>query len=638
MKKILLLGGMLSAFFFASAQQRLVLYEEFSGENCGPCAAVNPGLWTLLSGGTNPSKIMLIKYQTPIPSGGPIYAQNTVDPGARRSYYGVNSAPNARMDGAMPPGPNAGHPVDLTQAHIDAAAAIASPFNITVTNTVVGTTLNTSVQVNAVAAYTGTNVKLRVALVESLHFATPPGTNGETDFHHVVRKMYSSADGQAIQNTWTAGQTQTYTTTGEIPAYVDRTNDLFVVVWIQNDADKKVAQAARSTNLPLAINDAASAAIAAPGMSGVLTCGVPATIAPKVTIKNTGSAALTTAKIYYRVGGGTGNWLSQDWAGNLAPNATEDVTMTTGDSATVGYLIVDDSVAMPNGQVDVNPANNKSASPVSIVENTNGQALPVTTDFENSPANWVPFGAPANMPLFIFTGNGKGYNGSNKFLMYQCYSVPNGQVGYNVLPYANIPAGAKALDFYVAHAQYNGSGGGDDKLEVVYSTNCGGTWTSVWSQAGAQLATAPATGSSFLPANNSQWAMRSVDMSAVPANAQVGFKATSAYGNNILVDNVTFRTGAPVLGIEELVTGGDVTVYPNPVNDQLNVSLNMVKAAKVSFTVVNLVGQQVGTTLVKDLSLGKNNTTIGTNNLAPGVYFLNIATEKGNTQQKFVKK
>ncbi len=638
MKKTLLLGGMLAAVLFANAQQRLVLYEEFSGENCGPCAATNPGLWTLLTAGTNPTKVMLIKYQTPIPSAGPLYYQNTTDVSARQTYYSVPFAPYARLDGDVSPGAtssaNAGHPGFLTQAHLDAATAIASPFNITVTNTVSGTTLNTTVNISAVSAYSGTSVKLRAALVETMIYATPPGTNGETDFHHVVRKMYPGPDGTAISNTWTAGQTASVPLSVTIPSYVDRTNELFVVVWIQNDADKKVAQTAKSSNLPLPLVDVASSAITVPGMSGNLTCGV-ANVAPKVTIKNTGTSPLTSAQIYYRAG--TGAWSVQPWTGTLAPNATQDVTITTPIPGAVGYVIVQDSVAMPNGAADINPANNNGATAISMVANTAGQALPISTDFESSPANWVPYAAVNNNPLAIFTVTDKGYDGSDKCLVYPCYSIAAGQMGYNVFPYGEIPAGAKALEFQQAYAPYTGQGGGDDKLEVVYSTNCGQSWTSLWSKAGAALATATGTTSSFVPSGNSQWVKREVDMSAIPAGAQIAFRATSQFGNNMFVDNVNFRTGS-ITGIEELVSGGDAVIYPNPVSNQVNVEMTMVKGAKVTFNIINVVGQQVGQPIVKNLTTGKNTTNISTSDLAPGIYFLNIATESGSLQQKFVKK
>jgi hypothetical protein len=644
MKKTLLLGGLLAATLFANAQQRLVLYEEFSGENCGPCAAVNPGLWTLLTAGTNPNKIMLIKYQTPIPSGGPIYAQNTTDVGARQNYYNVPFAPYARMDGAISPGsasPNEGHPGGLTQPLIDAATAIAAPFNITVTNTVTGTTLNSTINVTAVAGYTGSGVKLRAALVETLLFTAPPGTNGETDFHHVVRKMYPSADGQTIPNTWTNGQTGTYTFSGTIPSYVDRTHELFVVVWIQNDADKKVAQTAKSTNLPAVPLDAGIVS-ATPSK----VCG-SSTVDHKIKIKNTGTTTITQATLFYKIGSGAYQ-AAPNWSGSLPAGQTSaDITIGALNLPGGGGTITD-SIGTLNAAIDNNPANNAFKS--NALALATGAALPQSTGFEGAgiPTGYIVLDKNGNYvptPVFNaetwFTHTEAGIKGQANSA-YTCIApCPNMEVGKTsviTFPYTSAPAGTKAVDFYYSYAQRGTVTG--DKLELVYSTDCGQNWISVWNKTNADLAGGnPPTAANalFLPTAESNWKYASIDVSAINGNALVGFRATSGGGNLIFIDNIKFRTGTTT-AIEELVSGGNVNLYPNPVTEQVTVELNMVKSAKVSFQVVNMLGQQVGQDLVKDLNAGQTRTTLSTNDLAPGVYFLNIVTDKGNLQQKFVKK
>src|SRR3954468_20170729 len=66
MKKTSILFGLMAIGVFATAQTRMSLYEEFTGENCPPCAATNPGLNTLLA--ANATKVIPIKWQVPIPS------------------------------------------------------------------------------------------------------------------------------------------------------------------------------------------------------------------------------------------------------------------------------------------------------------------------------------------------------------------------------------------------------------------------------------------------------------------------------------------------------------------------------------------------------------------------------------------
>ncbi len=250
MKKLTFLLTLLMSVTLADAQQRLVLYEEFSGENCGPCAQANPGLWSLMNTGSNPDKILLLKYQVPIPSAGPIFKQNPQDANLRMSYYvagGFFDAPNGIMDGIGAPE----HPNKLTQTAIDAEAAIPSPFHIDLKSQFSSDkdSIYVTVNITAVSNYEPASgqIKLRAALVETLHFTTPPGTNGETDFHNVVRKLYPNPFGLAIGNSWASGKKQTFTIAGPVPTYVDINNQIFVAVWIQNETDKLVAQAARTS-------------------------------------------------------------------------------------------------------------------------------------------------------------------------------------------------------------------------------------------------------------------------------------------------------------------------------------------------------------------------------------------------------
>ncbi len=223
------------------AQQKLVLYEEFTGENCPPCAKVNPGLWALLS--ENSDKILLVKYQSPIPYQGPLYMQNKEDVKNRLSYYGVDAAPYGQMDGL--PSPGDGLPSLLTSAHIAAAAALPVYLDLNGSVQIIsGDSISISIRVNALQHYSGKALKLRIALLETLEYPTPPGTNGETIFHNVMRKMYPEPDGLAIENNWFNGQSQELNIRGKIPNYVNQNKGITVAAWIQDDSNKSVIQAA----------------------------------------------------------------------------------------------------------------------------------------------------------------------------------------------------------------------------------------------------------------------------------------------------------------------------------------------------------------------------------------------------------
>ena len=100
-------------------------------------------------------------------------------------------------------------------------------------------------------------------------------------------------------------------------------------------------------------------------------------------------------------------------------------------------------------------------------------------------------------------------------------------------------------------------------------------------------------------------------------------------GSNNLYQGFTFNLSEvfPEAGVSvpEISHNTNMTIYPNPAKDRLNVTLN--QAAEI--VVYNIMGQVVAT---KDGKAGEN--TIELSNLSNGVYFVNAGT---NTQKFIVK-
>jgi hypothetical protein len=432
------------------------------------------------------------------------------------------------------------------------------------------------------------------------------------------------------------GQTQTFNISGTIPAYVSGENPRLFIAWIQNDDNKEVLQAAKTATLPPAANAVASEGIS---VANKIQCGSSATFTPTVTIKNTGSATLTSAAIYVKTGNGAYG-AAQNWTGSLAPGATTTHTLQPIAISDLGAYSITDSVAMPNGQADAFAGNNVTSTGVYLL-NGDEKPMPQANDFETAKPEWI--GLPGNGGIPFFEAavsnflttqvNGSGYNGSAKAIIFPCYSIASGATGFYALPKTAMAAPQKALDFYVSYAQYQNE---NDKLEVVYSTDCGTTWTSVWSKSGAQLSTRAALTSFFKPSSNSEWRMESVDVSSVPAGARLAFKATSGYGNNLFIDNVTLRTGSAT-SINNVVKEDGIKLYPSPVQSTLNVEMNMLKSSAVVLTVYNALGQEVKTTSM-DLNAGTQTATVDVAQIAAGVYILEVKTAEGTAQYKFTKK
>ena len=258
----------------ANAQQRMVLYEEFTGENCGPCASANPPLEALMA--ANPTKAIHVTYMEDIPAHTPhnFYQSAKTINDSRISYYnaywtslGYMFTPSGMSDGAMPDSSGSGSSFscgnvsEYSQADIDIDYAKPSPFTVIAThrfNTAHDSVFG-KVIINGVSAVASTKLKLRAVYVKSFDFASAPGTNGERHFENVARAMYPNAAGQTLPTVWVTGTTDTLTYKGKITGFESTltgvtTLDSSFIVWIQNDSSGsgfKVHQAAKSTYTPL---------------------------------------------------------------------------------------------------------------------------------------------------------------------------------------------------------------------------------------------------------------------------------------------------------------------------------------------------------------------------------------------------
>ena len=89
-----------------------------------------------------------------------------------------------------------------------------------------------------------------------------------------------------------------------------------------------------------------------------------------------------------------------------------------------------------------------------------------------------------------------------------------------------------------------------------------------------------------------------------------------------------FTTGLP-----QYLTENDITIYPNPVNDNLNVTLRT-----DAFQVTNLAVYDLNGKLVMSQPVSDNRISVSANGLATGSYFLRLSDGKASVTTKFVKK
>ena len=252
-------------------------------------------------------------------------------------------------------------------------------------------------------------------------------------------------------------------------------------------------------------------------------------------------------------------------------------------------------------------------------------SLPLTQNFDAETRMPARFGYPdvTSQSKFGFydgiAGTTKlmGANGANtKGMFINFYGVASGGTGIATIGNFNTTTSSTYLnlDFDMAYAQYQNE---NDKLEVVVSTDCGGTWTSTWTKSGTAMSTSAATTSSFIPSAANQWRHESVDLSSIKNNTNVivGYRMTSAYGNYAWIDNIDFKASVGN------VDNASVDVYPNPTSSEL-----IVRGVRgnATFNFVDVLGRTI-----KTISLENINSEIKLNvsELTKGNYILKITNE-----------
>jgi len=172
----------------------------------------------------------------------PFYLNNPTENTARRSYYGINAVFNMKCDGVL------GNSGSSYLSYYNQRTSIPSPVALDASVSV-GAMIDISVDVTAEATYSGTNLKLRAALIELQYDI--PGT-GWT-YTHCERAMVDMApDPTGINFNISAGQTVTLNTSFPMPAYPPSGLDNFaIVIFVQNDNTREVLQA---KHVPIPLN------------------------------------------------------------------------------------------------------------------------------------------------------------------------------------------------------------------------------------------------------------------------------------------------------------------------------------------------------------------------------------------------
>ena len=190
---------------------RYMLAEEFSSSTCPPCASWNTNVYNAAHANYNKSgqNKLIVKYQVPIPVAGD--PSHNADGDARRAYYNVNSAPSMLINGSLlnyTGSTWADAANEYTQFENDGLAEpafvnISATADFTTTSSTgdVAVSVNVSPNIDMTSDYA-----LQISVLQR-DYVFNGATNGDFNYHHVMRKMLPNPNGTTLNVA--AGATQT---------------------------------------------------------------------------------------------------------------------------------------------------------------------------------------------------------------------------------------------------------------------------------------------------------------------------------------------------------------------------------------------------------------------------------------------
>lgn len=253
MKSFRRLGFAVLMFFglnVSAQNDRVMLVESFTNAGCTPCAQQNPAFDSLIE--ANIDRLTVIKYHTRWPlATDPMYLSNAASIDARTDFYNVATVPTAILDGNR----FFSAPSGINQNIINQLLNIPPHFEMQIESEVHPFDNKITVRVEGKALSSlGGDLRLFVALVErETRFDAPPGTNGETHFHHVLKEFLTDATGLNLGDVG-------------IDSHFDYTFDsqstdnqgienLSAIAWIQNRNTHEVYQACKHNLVSASVDE-----------------------------------------------------------------------------------------------------------------------------------------------------------------------------------------------------------------------------------------------------------------------------------------------------------------------------------------------------------------------------------------------
>lgn len=323
---------------------------------------------------------------------------------------------------------------------------------------------------------------------------------------------------------------------------------------------------------------------------------------PVVKIANAGLDTIKNLQIRYVLDNGA-DTIVTNWTGSLAKCDSATISLTAG-NAPAGTHTLKIFTALPNGQPDEVPANDSITKVFSVYSDI-ATVTPIFEGFENPKFpedNWGVQNVNGGTSFERSIAAAK--TGTASMMINNPHpSNFNGAIDYFITPLVSNSATYDSVfvDFdlsYQAGNQYPGSTAFPlDTLEILATSDCGATFTSVFKKWGNELQTVNdpnySSTTSFVPKTVNEWSSERVYLTPYvrSSNFQLYFAVKGNKQNNLWIDNINITS----LTLPKRLKDQGYLVYPNPFNSSFVIHHYAVDppTSLQSVVVYNSAGQMV---------------------------------------------
>ncbi|MCH7536041.1 MAG: T9SS type A sorting domain-containing protein, partial [Bacteroidetes bacterium] len=216
------------------------------------------------------------------------------------------------------------------------------------------------------------------------------------------------------------------------------------------------------------------------------------------------------------------------------------------------------------------------------------------------------------------------YSGDRSLWIRSNSNTVNNAIDEIISPFIDLSSSpdTTVISFMISTAQ---NGSANDRLEVLFTRNCGDTWNKFYSKSGTDLSTVTVSTNNYKPTSSADWRLEQIvlPIGYNVSDVQFKFRFKSNLGSNLFIDDINYS----IVGVNDRSIERTVRIFPNPVNKNSVIEFNSEGNQKAQVQIVDIMGRTVARIPGVKMNKGNNQINIGSHLKIKGTYFVRLTVD-----------